>query len=113
MLPTVAENSLVSLHRTAFIGLTSLNRLSLANNKIRAIDYTFLDVLPNVYDLDLSGNSMHYFRKDMFATNFLNSSGLYALDLGSNNIETMHRDCFGKHIHLRTLHLWQNKVSSN
>ena len=109
---TAAENSLISLDRRTFIGLTSLLRLLLVNNKIRTIDHYFLDVLPKLYTLHLSGNSIRHLGKDMFASNSGNSSALYALDLGSNYIHTMHRDCFGKHIHLHTLHLRHNKVSS-
>ncbi|XP_067902576.1 leucine-rich repeat-containing G-protein coupled receptor 4 [Heterodontus francisci] len=104
---TLALNKITHIPKFAFANLSSLVVLHLHNNKIDTIDIHCFDGLDNLETLDLNYNNLMEFPEAIKSLRNLKELGFH-----SNNIAVIPDKAFNGNPLLRTIHLYDNPISS-
>ncbi|XP_067850167.1 leucine-rich repeat-containing G-protein coupled receptor 4 isoform X2 [Heptranchias perlo] len=104
---TLALNKITHIPNFAFANLSSLVVLHLHNNKIDTIDMHCFDGLDNLETLDLNYNNLMEFPEAIKSLRNLKELGFH-----SNNIAVIPDKAFSGNPLLRTIHLYDNPISS-
>ncbi|XP_078405673.1 leucine-rich repeat-containing G-protein coupled receptor 4 [Cetorhinus maximus] len=104
---TLALNKITHIPNFAFANLSSLVVLHLHNNKIDTIDIHCFDGLDNLETLDLNYNNLMEFPEAIKSLRNLKELGFH-----SNNIAVIPDKAFSGNPLLRTIHLYDNPISS-
>ncbi|XP_061930203.1 chaoptin isoform X4 [Apis cerana] len=102
---SVAGNRLEKIEKTTFDRLANLSRIDLSGNLIEHIENEAFVGLTNLYELNLRGNRLSSFSGEYFDT----GTGLESLDLSSNRIDRLSPTAFAIHPRLRELDLSDNR----
>ena len=82
-----------------FKTLIKLNKLVIADNRMKTIKSTYFDHLVNLYELDLNNNSIEFIESGAFK----NLSNLEQVNLSSNFIKDMKKDVFAPDVKLEKI----------
>ncbi|XP_048462953.1 leucine-rich repeat-containing G-protein coupled receptor 4 [Rhincodon typus] len=104
---TLALNKITHIPNFAFANLSSLVVLHLHNNKIDKVDIHCFDGLDNLETLDLNYNNLKEFPEAIKSLQNLKELGFH-----SNNIAVIPDKAFSGNPLLRTIHLYDNPISS-
>ncbi|XP_072322748.1 leucine-rich repeat-containing G-protein coupled receptor 4 isoform X3 [Scyliorhinus torazame] len=104
---TLALNKISHIPNFAFANLSSLVVLHLHNNKIDTLDVHCFDGLDNLETLDLNYNNLMEFPEAIKSLQNLKELGFH-----SNNIAVIPDKAFSGNPLLRTIHLYDNPISS-
>ncbi|XP_054003732.1 protein artichoke [Hylaeus anthracinus] len=102
---SVAGNKLERIDEGTFRGLTNLTKIDLSGNQLVSIDNGAFAGLISLYELNLRSNKLISFGGEHFDT----GTGLEVLDLSSNRIDRLSPTAFAIHPRLRILDLSDNR----
>lgn len=102
---SIAGNRLERIESGTFNRLVNLSKIDLSENRIEHIENEAFVGLTNLYELNLRGNRLSSFTGEHFDT----GTGLESLDLSSNQIDQLSPTAFAIHPRLRELRLSDNR----
>uniref|UniRef100_A0A3Q1CL83 LRRNT domain-containing protein n=3 Tax=Amphiprion TaxID=80969 RepID=A0A3Q1CL83_AMPOC len=105
----LSDNHITKVSPNALSKLRYLETLDLSHNHLERLSSGFFSGLP-LAEVDLSHNSFHEFDMDLFATK-VNSEPL-TVDLSYNKLVSVLASLHGRILHIQTLNLSANQLSS-
>ncbi|XP_026672039.1 protein artichoke isoform X2 [Ceratina calcarata] len=102
---SLADNRLERIEEGTFDRLENLSRINLSGNRIESISNAAFVGLTGLYELNLRANQLKSFAGEYFDT----GTGLEILDLSSNQIDRVSPTAFAVHPRLRSLDLSDNR----
>ncbi|XP_076174850.1 uncharacterized protein LOC143150461 [Ptiloglossa arizonensis] len=102
---SIAGNKLERIEEGTFRSLRNLTRIDLSENRLERIENEAFAGLTNLYELNLRGNRLTSFAGEHFNT----GTGMEILDLSSNRIDRLSPTAFAIHPRLRELDLSDNR----
>lgn len=101
------ENKITNITRLSLGNLRNLVLLNLRDNQVNFVENGFLQTLPVLQDIDLSGNRLEEVQKGTFKAT---SNSLKNLDLSGNVIARLHPKSFASLSGLKSLDISQNEI---
>ena len=102
----VDHNDLTQLHNRTFYKVSSLQYLSLSNNKLESIDVDAFCGLQQLQVLDLSGNKL-FNSESRWLCHLIK---LVSLNLRDNDLTVLHKSSFQNALNLQTLDIGANRI---